>query len=216
MRLRRVGVVTSLVLGSLIVGSPAGAAQMTARERPSVQGPLRVAVKHCQARRVRFEDRVVGVTRSCIRFYRLRASRENDAARDYGALWLQATVNPREGWCVRAVKSDISVPSGARLHARRPNPVATESGRRARTRLVVDARDQAPTPGVIRQDYTLFPRGVRAFRISEGDAWRTAWRGSKGAVVGLPSGIEVSWRAGHPPARVESNLGYELQRRSSC
>ena len=216
MRLRPVAVVTTLVLGSLIIPSAATAAQMTAREAPSVRGPLRLAIKNCRARRVRFEGSVVGVTRSCIRMYRLRGGRENDAARDYGAIWLQVTVNPRAGWCVRAVKSDIGVPSGTTLHARRPRSRAADSRRGARTKLVVDARGRAPIPGVIRQNYTLFPRSLRAFRTSEANAWRTVWRGSTGSTVGLPSGIEVSWREGRPPERVNSNIGYELQRRAAC
>ena len=214
---RRHLIATSLLLAGLVaVPAPALAAQMRARDRPVVRGPLRQETRHCKARDVRFDGRVVAVARSCIRLYRLRPRVENDRARDYGAVWLQVTLDPRRRWCTEVVRSDIDVPLGSRMHARAPRSRFTERRRRVRTRLVVDARRTADRRGVIHQGYALLPRALRSFRRSEGRVWRALWRGSTEATVAIASGIEVSWPAGEPPDRVSSNLSYRLQRKASC
>ncbi len=89
MRGRRILVTSAVLLGLLATTMPARAAQMDARERPFVRGPLRPEIKRCRSRDVRFERRVVAVVRSCIRLYRMRAAAETDESRNYGAIWLR-------------------------------------------------------------------------------------------------------------------------------
>ena len=216
MRGRRVLATSSLLLGLLAPSPPAEAAQTDAWDPPNVRGPLRQELKRCRANAVRFEGRIVGRVRSCIRLYSLRPDAESDQARDYGAVWLQTTVAPRGRWCAKIVRSDIDLPQGTKLHAHAPPSRFVEHRKRVRTRLVVDARDQAATPGAIRQGYALIPRALRTYKVDSGRIWRAAWRGSTGSKVATASGIEISWDAGAPPDRVTSNLSYSLRRQSSC
>ena len=210
-------VVTSLLLSGLLAApSTALAAQMTARDRPVVRGPLRQEIRRCRSREVRFEGRVIAEARSCIRLYRLRPGVDNHSARDYGAVWLQATLDPRRRWCAEKVRSDVDVPDGTRMHNRAPRSRFTDRRRRVRTRLVVDARGRADRRGVIRQGYALLPRALRTSTRSDGRLWRAVWRGSTDATVAIATGIEISWPAGEPPDRVSSNLAYRLQRKASC
>src|SRR5215213_1241210 len=180
------------------------------------RGPLRQELKRCRANSVRFEGRILGRVRSCIRLYSLRPTAESDQARDYGAIWLQTTVAPRGRWCAKAVRSDIDVPEASRLHAHAPASRFVDHRQRVRTRLVVDARDQAANPGAIRQGYALIPRALRTYKQDGGRRWRAAWRGSTGSKVATASGIEISWIAGAPPDKVTSNLSYSLRRQASC
>jgi hypothetical protein len=216
MKGRRLLATSSLLLGLLVPSSAAEAAQTDASEPPTVRGPLRQELKRCRANRVRFEGRIVGRVRSCIRLYTLRPAAETDAARDYGAIWLQTTVAPRGRWCAKVVRSDIDVPEGTKMHAHAPPTRFVDHRVRVRTRLVVDARDQATTPGTIRQGYALIPRALRTYRQDNGGTWRAAWRGSTRSKVATASGIEISWEAGAPPDRVTSDLSYSLRRQESC
>jgi hypothetical protein len=216
MRGRRLLATSSLLLGLMAPSTPAEAAQTEAWDRPTVRGPLRQELRNCRARSVRFEGRVVASVRSCIRLYSLRPSRESDAARDYGGVWLQTTVAPRGNWCAKLVRSDIEVPQGAKMHARAPASRLTDHRERVRTRLVIDARQQAATAGRISQGFALIPRALRTSTRDDRHTWRTTWRGSTGNKVASASGIEISWVAGAPPGRVASNVGYTLRRQASC
>ena len=216
MRGRRILATSSLLLALMAPSAPAEAAQTEAWDRPTVRGPLRQELRNCRARSVRFEDRVVARVRSCIRLYSLRPSAESDVARDYGAVWLQTTVAPRGNWCAKLMRSDIEVPQGTTMHAHAPTSRFTDHRKRVRTRLVIDARQQAASAGAISQGFALIPRALRTSTQDDRHTWRATWRGSTGNKVASASGIEISWDAGAPPERVASNLSYTLRRQPSC
>lgn len=205
-----------LIVLALLAPAATALAQMQAQDRPTVRGSLHQEIKHCRSRRIRVQDRVIAVASSCIRFYKLSFRAEADERRNYGGIWLQATVDARRRWCTTTVKSDIDLPPGTAMHARAPKSRSTPDRKRVRTKLIVDARRQADTTSVIKQSYVLLPRALRTGRRSEGAIWRAAWRGSTRSAFAVASGIEVSWPAGEAPTKVTSTLRYELRKRRRC
>ncbi len=206
-----------LVMGLSVPAAPASA-QIDAEDRPIVRGPLVQQLKQCKRKRVRVDGNLVAVAESCIRFLSFAPEKEGDAARDYGAIWLQTTLDSRRKWCTTKIKGDIFVPRGARLHARAPRALFAAQRRSVRTKLKVDAAGHATgRAGVVRRVFSLLPRRLRGRRAADGTVWRAAWRGSTKAKVAAASGIEVSWAtADGPPAAVSSSLRYTLLKKGVC
>ncbi|CAN5653431.1 hypothetical protein BH24ACT26_BH24ACT26_20950 [soil metagenome] len=206
-----------LLLGLLAPAAPASAQQMDARDRPRVTGPLTQRAKDCERKKERFRGHVIAVARSCVRFYALRSSDETNLARDYGAVWLQTTVDSRGAWCTTSVKSDIDVPAGTVRHGRAPQAFRTDGRRPVETRLRVDAQGHAAENGVLAKRFTLIRRSLTGDLRGNGSVWRAVWRGSSKSAVASASGIEVSWpSADRPPSPVTSSLRYQLQKKGTC
>jgi hypothetical protein len=211
-------VVWLAVLGLLLAASPVAGAQTDASDPPNVRGPLESVTKRCGRRLERNNNGVViGVVRSCVRFYRFRPSSETNSARDYGVIWLQTTIDTRRRWCATTVRSTIPIPRRARLHSRRPRVVRLRRLRGATTRLVVDANGHARRRSAyIRRWLVLYPRVLRGVTRNDGRAFRAVWFGSSDRELAFASGVEISWKQGNVPVSVSSRLRYEIKRKRSC
>jgi hypothetical protein len=207
-----------LVLGLLALTPAAAARQLDATDRPRVTGPLIRDTRDCGRRATKSGGVVVGVAKSCVRFYRFRSGRESDPRRDYGVVWLQTNVNARPSWCATSVTSDILVPRRARLHAHKPKATPKSRERRLTTRLFVDAADHSgPNDAIIKRGYRLFGRTMRGVVRQERTIFRTIWYGSSARKLAFVSGIEISWpQAQGPPLSVNSHLNYKLKRKGTC
>jgi hypothetical protein len=215
--MRRTFIVFPLIVALALQAGLATAAidQLDARDDPSVAGALELRKTQCQRREKSFGGELAAVAKACMRFYTLDPAAENDAARDFGAVWLQSNLDPKNGWCATAVFSDILLPEGANVHAKAPRGTIEIGRRKTRTtRLVIDAQGEADQNASLSQSAIVFPRKITGSMRDQGTIFRTRWAGARARKLAFPSGVELSWNAENPPGELAISflLNYELRK----
>lgn len=195
----------------------ADARQMDVTDRPAVSGPLELLKRNCQKKRELSHGQVAVVAKSCVRFYALDAAAEDDAARDYGVIWLHTNIDGRHGWCATEVRSDIDLPPRTLLHNHKPKTFRTPERRPFTSKMFVDADEHATTRASIMRRFVFFPRIMKARLVSRGHVFRILWKGSKDRKLAFASGVEISWRVSDgPPKFLSSKLRYVVRKKSVC
>lgn len=185
-----------LVAAPLAAASPAGAAQLDARERPTSSGPLTFEGKSCVKQKIRSGGRVLAEARACVFLYSLSPAAELDPFRDYGAAWAQTELDPARGWCASKVRSGVFLPQEAEGHARAPKRRRVDESRRVTTKLAVDARGTAIADASLRQRYLLHPEGITGRVEDGGRTYTVKWTGRTPKTVAFALGLEFSVPAG--------------------
>ena len=218
----RVSTVAALCAAALMaLAPPAHAEQLTAKEAPKVSDNLEPKGKKCATERDKHDGVVVAVVKACQRFYTLDTAAETDEARDYGAFWLQSTIDPKPGWCVTSGSSDIVFRSRLELVSKAPDAEeAAKKSKRLKTTLSVDAAGNASTPGSISQNSTLYP-DKQTPSVKEGEnvtKVRLKWTGSSSEKLAFVSGAQVSWASDEgPPQKTRFGLRkYSLVEKETC
>jgi hypothetical protein len=205
-----------LVAGAaLVVGLPltASAAQIDAEERPTTRGPVATSseLKTCKSKPVKDGGRTAARVRVCSRYFLFNPEAETDPANDYGAYWIQLNANAVPGFCVKAVRTDLSYGNG--VHAKAPKPGTTVKAgdkRRYTTKLAVDAQGNSDATGIIKNSFVLHPGTMRA-RVQDG-TYRLRWRGSSGGKLGFAAGLELSWATGQDAPDIDPQIVLRLSR----
>ena len=212
----------TLVLGLGVGTVPAAAEQLDAKNDPKTSDNVTLAGRKCATERDKKDGEVVAVIHSCQRFYLLDATAEDDGARDYGAFWLQSTIDPAPGWCASSVASDMVFSStAAKVVSTSPaEAVATAEASRLKTVLDLDANDHATQAGRISQASRQYPDGLTP-DVTKADGktrFRLTWNGSNGHVLALVSGLQVSWKTDDgPPKTTRFGLRkYTLRQKNNC
>ena len=206
-------VVMALVVGGMVLPPTAMSAvgdQLSAEEEPAATGPLSEADLKCDRERQTDGKQIAAIARRCLRFYRYDQGAETDAARDYGVLWLQATVKGRNGWCAVQVTSKIVLPVGLGLHNHAPEG-AHKNGRQTdvTTVLELDA-DGTGSNARVTQEWIAFPKMHEAGFNRKKTAFNLSWRGSTARKLAFVHGIEVSWPADDPPEGIRFTTNLKL------
>ncbi|HVM34445.1 MAG TPA: hypothetical protein VM784_03790 [Actinomycetota bacterium] len=195
-------IVAISLLAALI--SPASARQMRARDEPNVAGPLAPdpELHSCDSKKTRAKGKVVAAFTICLQWYRLAPESEADPLNDYGALWVRARANSKNGWCATRVKLETELPAEGTL-AKAPRPgrkIEARRGDKETTSLLsVDAQGDAPDPGTIEQSYLVRPGTLRVTFDDETRTYRLKWNGLSRKAVAFATGIELSWPQGGKP-----------------
>ena len=210
---RAVGIVSMLVVSSIVLPGPASA-QLDARERPRVTGPLAFVNKKCDRRLERAGDRIIATSQSCVRFYAFDPAKENSRRRNFGVVWMQSDVDARRRWCATEVRSVINFPRRVRVLGTTPGDRTTSSAHATRARLRVN--NATDKPGTVQNDYKLYPRRLSTGLANQATSFHAVWRGSTRRALGFALGVELSWRANAGPPRVGSVLNFALARARSC
>lgn len=212
--------VTCLVT-TMLLATPAYAEQIAAKDEPKVSDNLASQGKKCATERDKHDGVVVAVVKACQRFYTLDTAAETNEERDFGAFWLQSTIDPKPGWCVTSGSSDIVFPSRFTVVSKAPDAAETaKKSKRLKTTLSVDAGGDAGTPGSISQSSTLYPdtqtplvkRGEKKTKL------RLKWSGSSGEKLAFVSGVQISWATDEgAPQRTRFGLRkYSLVEKETC
>ncbi|MGH2734984.1 MAG: hypothetical protein ACRDKZ_05350 [Actinomycetota bacterium] len=191
------------LVAALLV-APAGgpnASQMRPAGEPTTSGPISYdpetyeAESRCRRRKLTFEGETTGVYRYCTFFLRFDPESETDVERDYGAVWIQSRLNPRNGWCAERMKTVIGIGPEAEVHDKAPRGTAITERKRKRARLVVDAEGAALEEAVVRNAFTLYPDRMRVRKASEDERveLRIAWAGATRKSIAFAGGVEISW-----------------------
>lgn len=173
-------------------------AQLDPREGPNVSGPLIRTGGNCDSGRERAGGQVAVVMRACSDVYGFKAGKETDPTRDYDVIWLQTSVEPRNGFCATDVTSTLTVPKGTRIERKAPRYKRTDERIRYQTRLVATAGGSAVRNGVVKQGFGLLPRVMDPTVV--GRTFTLEWRGRTAKTLAFAMGVEVSYPENNPPA----------------
>ncbi|HWL65376.1 MAG TPA: hypothetical protein VNP73_05315 [Actinomycetota bacterium] len=205
--------VSSFVVVMLLVAAVPGAAaiqQMTAAKPPTVEGPLTPQEPRCDRKRQIYKGEVAGVAKRCLHFYAYSPASESDFGNDYGVLWLQSTVDGKNGWCASRVNPKILLPEGLGLHARAPTEGKKVAGRSAMTTdLALDANGNGE-PARVKQDWIAYPESFSTTTAEDNTLFKLSWTGKTGKPLGFAHGIEVSWPTDAPPEGISVRLDFRL------
>jgi hypothetical protein len=185
---------------SLAQPVPAVAEQLNAREGPEVSGPLSTdpALKSCKKTSRRTETgQLIARFHVCTRYYRFGTNHENDSDSNYGAFWIQATVDAKNGWCAKQTTVAVSWHGGVRNKAPAPGTFERAKHReRFKTKLIVDADGHADTTATIKNSFALLPGKLRSRLLADPKLFRVRWTGGSKNKVALVAGLELSWPQG--------------------
>jgi hypothetical protein len=183
---------------------------LNADDQPVVEGPISQQDMKCDRKQQLDGKDVAAVARRCLRFYRFDKGAETDPERDYGVLWLQSTVDGRNGWCAKEVASKVVLAPGLGLHNHKPD-AARKIPRRTEveTDLSADANGNGQ-PARVSQRWIAFPTDYSAAVKDDGSAFTLRWNGHTAAKLGFASGIEISWPADAPPEGISFRLNFKL------
>ncbi|HYI44664.1 MAG TPA: hypothetical protein VE174_04290 [Actinomycetota bacterium] len=199
-----------LLLGPLATGNAATPEQLAATDQPVVEGAVSQHDMKCDRKQQLDGKEVAAVAKRCLRFFRFDTGAESDPERDYGVLWLQSTVDGRNGWCAQQVASKIILAPGLGLHNHRPGETTNISRRKeVTTDLAADANGNGQ-PARVSQRWVAYPRVFDALLNKNHTAFTLNWRGDTGKKLGFASGIEISWPADAPPEGISFRLNFKL------
>lgn len=201
-RLRIVAVALGL---ALVAGTAHGApAQMDPEVEPTTTGPLvnsnetyaTAENPRCTKAKTKAEDGMtVGVTELCFSFYRFDPTQETDAARDYGVWWFQATLKPKNGWCAKKLKGDLSMSPNGQYHAFTGKDFETGRSKTVINTLKVDAEGFGSSTATVKKEFVVHPRTTTGGFSKKHNRLNLVWKGATKKTVGLAGGVEGSWES---------------------
>lgn len=201
------------VAAMALLAPAASARQMTVKDEPTVSGPLEPdpELRACKTTRERSGGEVVAVFKICLQWYRFAPADETDPDKNYGALWIQATVDAKNGWCTRQMKVETVLPKkGTLTKAPRPGKTVRVAGgtKKVTSKLTVDAGGATETPGEIKQSYLVRKGTLRARFKSDANLYRLKWDGNSPKLLAMAKGIELEWPStGSPPITTSAVRG---------
>jgi hypothetical protein len=148
---------------------------------------------------VRYRNAVV--SRTCRFFYRFDPAAETDAENDHGIWWFQASFRPRDGWCLKAAETTVTMPTGFVATA------WTQKDRRVRRKLVnttatliSNAGGNSTETARVRQSFVL-RKGRYVNRWNkDGSLMQMSWNGRMTRLrVAFAGGFAGSWPAAEVP-----------------
>ena len=196
-----------------------------ARPPPKRSGPLNFDERRCSRAIEEWRNpktgrmETVARSKTCVLFYTYDPLAEDDEERDFGVVWVQSRVKPRNGWCARRVASDLFVSKDTKIHTTRPKKTqGTGSSRQLRVKLGTDANGAGAKTGTVSEIIKIFPKKLRHSTTTTDTSrvFRQRWSGLRGKPLNFASGAEVSWAIDDPPDALTSGLTYRFEKRGTC
>jgi hypothetical protein len=216
-RSRLVAVVTAALLA--LPATALGASnQMGAGDDPTLKGPLstRDSLQGCKKEKEKYQGELVANFHICNGYYVFDPEAETDGTYDYGAYWVQGTVNTVNGWCTTKIDTDLD-PAGEGVLSRAPKPgtkLSPNRSKRYTTKLTVDAQGAAETKGVIKNTFRVLPGKMRTIAAG-GGILRIRWTGKTGKKLAFAMGLELRWPTGESPPEVSPSMS-AVFRKAGC
>ncbi len=195
-------------------------AQLDPSSKPNKEGPLTYdgdtfGGRDCKTGRFRrhgTSGKVTSKYKFCTFFYRYDPTKDNNANRDFGAVWFATRVQPQNDWCAKQVKSKLGVQTSGtgKVHNRAPKGTslgATKS-RTVKTSLVVDANGGGSGTGRLQKKWTLHPKGMKISKFKK-DGFTNLlldWEGKTKKTTSFASAVEMSWQQGGAPPSIFPEL----------
>lgn len=189
----RLCIALASVVITLVPGT-AHARQLRAADQPKTSGPLSAAGSQCTDQQLKHDGETIAKVESCIWVYQLDETMETDLLYTYGAVWLQNTVDPVNGWCATKVPAEITIPQGTQRESFAPQgSTTTTRPKRVTTKLTIDAAGAAIEDGRISNDYKLYPRSMKTTSLDGGRTTRFTWSGQESDKLAFAGGVQAAW-----------------------
>jgi hypothetical protein len=213
-RMRMVALVAAglVALPALAVGAPK---QMDAASKPTLTGPVSTTppLQDCNKKPEREGGEIVARFHICNGYYVFDPDDESDTANDYGAYWVQGTVDSMNGWCTRQIRTFLE--RGADfITARAPKPgkkLSPNKTRKFTTKLTVDAQGAATTDGVIKNNWLVLPGKLKSSLLRAGK-FRLEWTGKTDRKLAFAMGVELKWPEGDSPPQIDPSMAAVFQK----
>lgn len=185
-----------MTIAALVASVTAAGANLDARDEPSTTSRIDVdergPAKKCERDKDFTSSGVAAVvSRACTFQFQLAPSADKDPNRDFKVYWLQSSIHPRRNFCVTDVTSEIRIPDGYRIEAKTPRFKRTDSPKRVKARLRVDAGGGRQNDQIVKQTFRLFPRTLKP--NLDDNKMTLDWDGATSRDLGFAMGIVVSY-----------------------
>ncbi len=187
-----------------------------ASSEPRVEGPLfQAGPKECEEATLDSDGSEAALEKQvCLWWFRYAPVAETNLARDYGILWLQASLDPRSGFCLDRAKIGLRAKEQFEpLAGPLPRKISVGKAKNVLIRVRSDANGHGIQKGSVTQEVTA-RRGI--FRVSslKSNGWVTAfWMSEKQLPIrnalSFAIGIEIAWN-GNLPEQLLST--YQIER----
>lgn len=183
-----------------LVPGPAHARQLRAADQPSTSGPIDRAGSQCSDQQLKHDGQIIAKVESCIWVFQFDQTMETDLFATYGAVWVQNTVDPVNGWCATKIPTEITLPQNAQRESFAPSgSLATSRSKKVTTKLTVDAGGAAIEDGHISNAYKLYRRSIKTTSLDGGRTTRFTWSGQESKKLAFAGGVQVSWNTLEAP-----------------
>jgi hypothetical protein len=204
-----------LALPAAAIGAPK---QMSANDKPQLSGPLSTdaSLKSCKRKTEKVKGKAVARFHICNGYYVFDPDDETEDATDYGAYWVQATVDAVNGWCTRSVVTELAG-GGSGVTQRSLKPGTTIKAKKARNvtpRIKVDADGNTDTPGTIKNTFRLRPGTLKS--RNTGGKFRLTWTGKSPRKLASVMGAEIRWATGESPPTFSPQVFARFEKRNDC
>jgi hypothetical protein len=189
--------------------------QLGAGDTP-LDGGLEDEDKNCRRDEQRLDGALAATTRQCSFGFLLPATQEMDEQSDYGAAWVQTTLDSRRGWCATRVQMDVALPDGASPIAFSPEAFRTKRPRVRSTVLNVGDPELSQIVSVLQSSYLVQPGRITVDPREGGQVVRLVWRGRSGADLALALGVAVSWPAAGTVPELPARTRVEYRLAPEC
>jgi hypothetical protein len=145
------------------------------------------------------DQTVMAQVRLCSWLLTYDPDQDGNISRDYGAAWVQTSIDARNGYCVRNANTKIRLPldegtAGGRTPHR---SVTIASPRRKNVSLKVAPANATGRDATIAQHFRLYPKSLEvAYKVVEnGRLYLNNWKGhaTDEQTLSFATGVKMSW-----------------------
>jgi hypothetical protein len=216
-RTKLIAVLTAgmLTLPAAAIGAPK---QLSANDKPTITDPLSTnkSLQGCKKKTQKHQGEAVARFHICNGYYVFNPNDESDDEDDFGAYWVQTTVDAVNGWCTRSVTTELAGGgSGVTQRSLKPGTtIKTKKGRTVTPRIRVDAQGSTDSPGTIKNTFRLRPGTLKS--RNTGDKFRTTWSGKNQKKLAFAMGAEIRWATGDSPPTFTPQVFARFEKRNDC
>jgi hypothetical protein len=205
-----------LLLPATAIGAPR---QLSADDWPKVSKPLSTdeSLRGCNKKTQKDQGKPVARFHICNGYYVFDTADETDNESDFGAYWVQATVDAVKGWCTRSVTTELKGGGGGGITQRSLKPGTTIKRKKARNvtpKITVDAQGATESPRTIKNTFRLRPGTLKS--RNKGDNFQLTWTGKKKSKLAFVMGAEIRWATGDQPPAFTPQVSARFEKRNDC
>ena len=200
------------VIPSLLLPLVPALAQLDPTNSPRLSGPIASDKPKCSDRREvdgrtdptpkkpnNGDGTVMARVRLCSWLLTYDPEQDGNVGRDFGAAWVQTSIDGRNGYCVRSANTKIRLPLQEGLvSGRTPHKtVQLDAPRRKNVGLTIAPRNSSGTVATVAQHFRLLPRELNVLYKDKpnGRLYSNLWRGraTDRQTLSFAAGVKMSW-----------------------
>lgn len=171
--------------------SPPRTDQLSAYSPPVTSGPVTVwhdsygSGRDCSSSQFLLEGKLIASRRFCSFYY---VFEPDDREKEHGILWMQATVTPMPGWCVRRFFAGNALTDDVQIRGATKGSFDLKSSQKKTLSIKTRAGD-GHGAGLVTQSAIVHAGSLTA--LSRAHSSKVGWRGRTSRTVAVAGGLEV-------------------------